>query len=319
MQPPRQTRDDEAYELMRSAHALIPEGEFAAAAEALEKAAAIHREAGRQYDEARCLQLAATLRRAGGDTSGARELIQKAEAASPADLPLAVSIASERAQTAFDEGRFADSVEAWSRALASARSARATAPNLGALLRKRAAARIATGDLAGFTADYDEAASEAKTAGFVRVEQAEQLAQYGQAVEAARIIESLSEPRDAHLEAEALVLRARLLRQAGRLDEAMQYASRAREFALEAVAPLSYFKSAAELAEAYEAKSDRVSAYGVLATAWATLGDLLGQDVARSWVEPILIAYQFKWGPETFAAAKQAYEDRRRIERGGAR
>jgi len=54
------TRDDKAEALMRTANSLIPQGKWPEAAEALEEAAWMHAEAGRSYDESRCLQLAAT-------------------------------------------------------------------------------------------------------------------------------------------------------------------------------------------------------------------------------------------------------------------
>ena len=50
----------------------------------------------------------------------------------------------------------------------------------------------------------------------------------------------------------------------------------------------------------------------VLATAWVTLGDVLGRDVAESWVAPILEAYRMKWGSEGFATAKAQHDARRK-------
>src|SRR5207248_10897458 len=67
-----QARDDRAHALMQSALALIPQGSWPEAAAALEEAAMLHAQASRSYDQARCLQLAATLRRSAGQTSKSR-------------------------------------------------------------------------------------------------------------------------------------------------------------------------------------------------------------------------------------------------------
>ena len=311
-------RDDQALALMRRARELIPRGEWEGASAALEQAAALHEAAGRVYDRARCLQLAATLRRSAGDAENARLLADRAAAVAPEDPQLAVSIATEQAEAAFAESRYRDAVSAWSRAIEQAREAGLKADGLSALLRRRAAALVSAGEVEPASRDYDEAfrlleASQGReTAGFVRTEQADLLFQYGHADRAAQVLDALDAGSGPHLLAETLVMRARLAHAAGRIDDAIECASRAREAALKAVAPVSYFAAGVELAEAYEARLDRINAYGALATAWATLNDLLGEGVARSWVEPVLICYQIQWGEQAFLDAKRDYEARRR-------
>ncbi|MBI2753362.1 MAG: hypothetical protein HYX46_07590 [Betaproteobacteria bacterium] len=308
------SRDNQAWELMQSAHRFVEAGEWPRAAAALEQAAAIHKEAGRDYDQARCLQLAASLRRSAGDPARARLLIERAAAAAPEDLPLAVSIATERAEAASLEGRHPDAVRLWDEAIAKARQAEAKPENLSALLRRRAKSRLALHELQPAAADFDEAAAllDPRLAAFVRTEQAELLLRDGHAEEAARTLDGIDTSGDAHLRAEALVLRARAARTSGRFAEALDFAADARDAALEAVAPVSYFAAALELAASFEAQGDVVNCYGTLATAWATLGDVLGQGVASSWVEPVLLTYQVKWGNDAFAATRQEYEARRR-------
>lgn len=309
-------RDARAFALMQSAHQLIAQGEWEQAAVALEEAAALHRAAGRPYDEARCLQLAATLRRSAGDPQRARLLAERAAAVAPADQPLAVSIAAEQAETAFAEGRHQDSVAAWTRAIELARQAAEKPGGLSAMLRRRAAAYLAMRQIEPASRDFDEAYRllPKELAGFVRAEQAGLLAQYGYVQEAEHALEGIEADSNPHLRAEMLVMRARLARAGGRTDEALVHAGRARDDALQAVAPLSYFAASVEMAEAFEARGDRTNAYGTLATAWATLGDLLGEDVAGSWIEPILLAYQLKWSEEAFLQAKRQYEASRRSE-----
>src|SRR6185437_12532454 len=124
------------------------------------------------------------------------------------------------------------------------------------------------------------------------------------------ILDAIDASGDAHLRADILVLRSKLARAGGQFGGAVEFAKSAREAALEAVAPVSYFAAASELAQSFDAQGDRKSSYGALATAWATLGDLLGDGVARSWVEPLLLAFQVKWGDQAFARAREAYEER---------
>jgi tetratricopeptide (TPR) repeat protein len=314
-------RDAEAWELMQSAHRLIRQGEWAQAGSALEKAAAIHREAGREYDEARCLQLAATLERSSGDLSKARRLADRAASVAPGDLPLAVSIASERAETALAEGRYDDALRLWHEAIAQARQAHAKPEGLSAMLRRLAAAQMASGTTEEAGQSFDEAARliqaamSGDAAGFVRTEQAGLLLQHGRVAEAVAVLQGIDSARSPHLHAETLVMQARAARTTGHLDQALQLAQDARDAAREAAAPVSYFAGALELAQAFDASGDSMNAYGALATAQATLGDVLGLDAARSWIEPILMAYHMKWGESAFQDARRQYEARRRAER----
>jgi hypothetical protein len=157
-----------------------------------------------------------------------------------------------------------------------------------------------------------ERSSLPELAGFVHTEHAGLLLQYGHLPEATQLLASLPAPQSDHLRAELLVMRARAARAAGDTAQALQYAREARDAALQAVAPVSYFAAAAELAEACDSLNGRTQAYGALATAWANLADLLGEPVARSWVEPLLLAYRMKWGDAEFTAARQGYESARK-------
>ena len=329
-QPPQTTSsantpDDQAYALMQSAVSLIQQGHWAEAAASLEKAAEIHDQAGRAYDQARCLQLAATLRRSTAQPDKARSLLERAVAVAPGDQPLAIAILTEQAETAFAENRYEEAVVAYTGALNEARQAGLKAEELSALLRRRAAASIALGKIQEAAADFDEAfqsldvASGREVASFLRIEQAGLLWRHGYYDETEQVIAALETGLDGEevspqLLAEVLVARARLSRSAGQADMATTYADRARDAALQAVAPVSYFSASVELAETLQIRGDYVGAYGTLTTAWATLADLLGEDVASSWVEPVLLAYAVRWGEPTFQQAKSAYEAQRRSE-----
>jgi len=318
--------DDRADRLMQSALTLIPEGQWKKAAEALQAAACLHAAAGRTYDEARCLQFAATLTRFGGNAAGALSLAQRACSTALDDLPLTVSIHAEAAESAFAEGRTEQALAEWTLAIDHARRAQYGPEALNALLRRRAMTRVALGQTEAAGTDFDEAyallaaARDVDTALFVRIEQAALLLQYDDTSGARRVLAALGEnmaasATSAHLRAELGVLRARLARADGDMAKAADDARQARAAALEANAPVSYFAAAVELAHALQAQGDRSGTYSALATAWATISDALGKDVARSWVEPCLLAYKVYWGDEAFQRAKAEYEAERRAAR----
>jgi tetratricopeptide (TPR) repeat protein len=316
--------DNQAYALMQSALADIPRGHWAQAAEALESAAALHAKAGRAYDEARCLQLAATLRRSAGELNEAQTLGARASSVAQRDEPLSVSIDAERAETAFAQQRYQEAASLWTKAIERAREAGLLAEGLSAMLRRRAAALMALYEIERAGKDFNEAyallnsSSAKESASFVRVEQARLFWQYGEADRAEQLLNELETKADvatnSHLMAELLVMRSRMTRAAGKVDASIEFARRSREAALQAVAPLSYFAASLELAEGLQLKEDLMSAYETLATAWATLSDVLGKETARSWVEPCLIAFRARWGDEAFLKAKSDYEARRRAE-----
>jgi tetratricopeptide (TPR) repeat protein len=318
--------DDQAYALMQLAARLAPEGRWEAAAEALEQAAKLHAQAKRGYDEARCLQLAATMHRSVGHLSKARPLSARATALAHPDRQLAVSIAAEQAEIAFAESRYQDALSEWSTAIQAAHQAGLKAEGMSAMLRRRAAAAMALGQINRANDDFEKAyrlvdATQGRvTASFVRLEQAALLWEYDHPDTAEQVLTGVEagladSQASPHLLAELFVARARLARTTNLIDAAVKYAERSRAAALEAVAPLSYFAASVELAEALQSKDSRIDAYSTLATAWATLSDLMGKEVAGSWVEPCLLAYKLRWGTPAFEQAKKEYEARRRANR----
>src|SRR6185437_6226739 len=212
---------DRAHELMESAHRLIAQGSWAKAGAALEEAAAIHMQAGRSYDQARCLQLAATLHRSAGDLAKAAMLADRAGTIPTGDAPLDVSIATERAQSAFDQGRYDESIQAFDRALDAAESAKMPPGQMSALERKRAAAQAAMGSIEQASRGFERACELLDVSGdhagaqFVRVEEAGMLAENGRTDQAQAILDAIDASGDAHLRADILVLRSKLARAGG--------------------------------------------------------------------------------------------------------
>src|SRR5262245_55583344 len=202
---------------MQSAAGLIAEGRLQEAATSLEQAASLHAQENRSYDEARCLQLAATLHRSAGDPQMAKCLTDRAAEIAFSDQPLAVSIASEQAETAFATDNHQAAVEAWSRALEQAHNAGLNPDGLSAMLRRRALSLIALGKTNDASDDFGEAyrlleASRGKgTALFVIIEQANAFRQYGYLAEAEQIVSAWksilgSDPENNHLQAELFIL-----------------------------------------------------------------------------------------------------------------
>jgi tetratricopeptide (TPR) repeat protein len=317
--------DDFAYTLMKRALELIHSGSWRAAVRALEQAAASHAQANRIYDEARCLQLAATLSRSAGDSNKAHLLIDQATAVAPSVQPLLVSILSEEAETAFSEGHYEQAVSAWTAAIHKARLSGLKAVELSAVLRRRASVLVVLSRIEQSARDFDEAfqlldTSRGKeSAFFVRIEQAGILLQHGNSDAANQVLTLLekglqSESISPNLLSEFLLSRARLARSTNKLDIAVEYARSSRNSALKAVAPTIYFAASVELAEVMRICGDFSGAYGTLVSAWATLSDVLSKNIASSWIEPCIMAYRLDWGKQTFEEVKKAYEVRRRAE-----
>jgi hypothetical protein len=303
----------DAEALMRAALPLMASGAWGAAAESLEKAAALHENAGRGSEAARCLQAAATLSRASGDTEAAKTLARRAAAAAPTNLPLAIASLAEQAQAAAGAGEFKEASAGFAAALAAAEHAGLDANTRIALLRGREAAHIALNELEAAEADTVAACAlaDTRTAGFLRTEQARLLLDAGHPAEAARVLPT-PPTADAQLRAEILVEQARLARIARNAVHARDLAVEGRASALEGVAPVPYFAASVEQSQALDALGDRAGAYAALTSAWGSISDLLGREVASSWVEPCLLALRLRWGDAAFAAIKAAHDARRR-------
>lgn len=302
--------------LLQSALTRVSGGDFAGAAILAEEAANLHGQAGRTVDQALTLQLAAALKWAVGDSESSRVLSQRAAKIAPENLPIAVASLAGQGEAAAAQGHYRRAAEIFTASLENAHAARLPPASQIALLRRRGACRIADSEYEAADSDFAAAAELAspRIAAFLRTEQSRLLMDAGQADAAARV---LPEPdrSDPQLLAEIEAEKARLAQAAGDVEGMRQHALAARSAALNAVAPVPYFTASVELAEAFDFLGRRSEAYTTLTTAWGTLSDLLGSNVARSWVEPCLIALRLRWGNAEFNAVKQAHDARRRVER----
>lgn len=319
-------RDEVARLLVLRADELVRAGELLPAREAMDEAAGIHEAAGRAVDHGRCLVFAATLSRGLGKLRDAEERARRALEVSPAETVPRVSAHTELGEIASMQKHFGKAEEHYRVALEEGIATGLIAFHQAALLRKRAQA-LALAGRAGEAAPLLERArecyAEAGDAGERRrtgVELLTARAATGQGEEAAALageLEAEAQPAGDHTVLADLALwAAGGAIDEGRIDEAIAELERARQHALDGVAPVQYLSAQLALSELHESRDDRVAAYEALAVGWATLGDLLGEDAAKSTFEPRLLAQRQRWGDVAFIAARDAYYERRKRELG---
>ncbi|MEU6863240.1 hypothetical protein ABZ924_08215 [Streptomyces sp. NPDC046876] len=329
-----------AEALEQLATAAMDEGDLGAAAAALEEAAGLWdrtREAERQGF---CLLLAATAQRLRGDLGAARHNLERAAAA---DLPEAVrrAFGTEQAEQALAAGDAQAAYEGFGAALdaldaagqapldaAGPDAADAAGPDAPAaagpdalvrarILQRRAAAALAAqrwydaaGDLMDAEellfahGDHDEAEAAALGAALAVAHVAPDTAE--RVWDAA----TATAPRDGVAAARRAVAGGRIALLADDPARALRRFDEARRAALDAADPLAYLAAVQEAVGAAELLGDDATAYARLATAWATVGDLLGRELSRRLVRPLLEGLRERLGPRRFAAARTAYEAR---------
>lgn len=194
----------------------------------------------------------------------------------------------------------------------------------GALLRKRAVAYTAVERYPDAVHDLEAAhdllvrAGDQGGAVRVLVETATALRHVGRNADAERVVERAEtvamRTADHAALADLHLLRASRALDLGGAAEAIRSAQTARHEALAANAPTSYISAAHTIAQLAELAGDRQAAYAALATGWATLGDLLGGDIARMSFAPKLGELRERWGAAAFADVKRSYEARRHHE-----
>lgn len=86
----------------------------------------------------------------------------------------------------------------------------------------------------------------------------------------------------------------------------------ARQGALDARDAASYLAASVQSANLLEQQGQLNDAYARLASAWVTLGKLLGRESAAALVRPALQGLRERLGPETFQLLKDTYEATRR-------
>ncbi|MGW6707547.1 hypothetical protein ACWGDE_22020 [Streptomyces sp. NPDC054956] len=308
-------RAELAQSLEELATAATEEGDLGTSAAALEEAAGIWKGAGEPAREGFCLLLAATMQRLRGDLGAARHNLERAAAS---DLPDAVRRAFdvERAEQSLALGAHEEAYEAFGSVLAVLDSGQ-DAPVRARILQRRAAAATA-GER------WREAASDLMDAEELFAAHGEpgeaEAAALGAALAVARVDPATAEevwsaattpaPRDGTAAAARGITGGRIALLAGDAELALRRFDAARQGALDATDPIAYLAAVGEAVAAAESLGDDAGAYARLATAWVTLGDLLGGEGGRRLVRPLLEGLRDRLGATRFAAARKAYESR---------
>jgi hypothetical protein len=292
---------------------IAADGDLVAARSALRRLADRAAATGRTSAASRALRLSAALDRVLGDTADAVATARRAADLAGDDHDLAAAL-DELGEALLALDITAPAADAFGRAAAAASAGGlATAT---ALRRKQAYALAAAGRPGESAAILRELAG-ASTDPAQRAEILVQAAAGAAGTAGARELWiAAREALDAHdnraLRADlAFVAAAEALR-AGDLAGARTQVREARQHALDGVAPLAYVAAAIAESSLAEHAGDDESAYGSLATGYATLGDLVGKQLSASTFEGPLLDLRGRWGPDRFAAAKAAYEATRR-------
>ena len=322
----RADKDDIAEALTVHANELVQQGQIAKARQELDEASKIHHEQGRTYDEARCTQFAATLSRLEGNLVGARERAMRASELAEPDSPIAVSARTELGEIALAEANGDEAEKAYALALAYGRVAGLIESAQAALLRKRAIALAMDNRHSEAVEDLTEAyglhakSGEQTEAIRTLVEKASAWQQGGFIAEAdqatAEAITEAQKEGDDHALADLYLLRSAQAIERKDVKGAITSAISARDYALAAVAPMSYLGAVVAIAELAEFAGDYLDAYEALGVGWVTLADLLGEEAARGAFEPKLLELRSRIGPERFDKVKATYEAKRRAEKG---
>lgn len=117
-----------------------------------------------------------------------------------------------------------------------------------------------------------------------------------------------TEPRDGAAAVQRGITGGRIALLAGDPALALRRFDQARQGALDVPDPIAYLAAVSEAVRAAEALGDDVSAYARLATAWGTVGDLLGAEAGRQLVRPMLEAFRERLGAGRFTTARTVYE-----------
>lgn len=311
-----------ASALTDHANSLIKDGKITAARAMLDEAAAINHRLQKIYDEARCTHLAATLCRMEGNLAEALKRVQRADALADPGTPVAVSVATEYAEIALQEKDSLRAAAAYKKAFDEGQIAGLTDTAKASLLRKRANALVMSAHLMDAAADLDSAyillsqAGDKTNAVRTLIEKATTLHQggYHEAVQETlhNAFREARASKDDHALSDLHMVEATIAIERKNLSAALDAAMAAREHALIAIAPLSYVAAAIAIADIHEASKNHLAAYASLASGWATVSDLLGQEASKGLFENKMLALRESWGSEKFKQIKESYENQRR-------
>lgn len=309
-----------AESLEALAAALLKEADLLAAADALEEAAGLWSKMHSNERQGSCLLLATSSRRLAGDLEGARKDLVAALAA---DLPQKIKngFDVEWCEQELANGRCDSAYDGFTRVLS--RLIDELDPLLEAqLLQRRAAAAIACQRLVEAAEDFLKASTIFEQRGHHSDAEATALAaasvlmaDYPESAE--RIILELSKtvPSDGASATRRGLVGGKVAMQNSNATLALKRFDEAMQGALDVMDAISYLTAAILASDVAEHLGDFQTAYARLATAWASLSDLLGADAAAQMIRPEMEGLRKRLGSCSFSMAKDQYEKKSRHSR----
>lgn len=311
--------------LLAQANQAAVAGSFARAGRLFDQVATAERGRGRAEAASTALRYASCMYRFCGRPDDAVERARRATRSVRPDSPVRVAALVELGEGLRQAGRGRHAVAAYRQALDE--GADLGGDQQAAIHRRIAAILMGSDRTAGLeeleaarvlharAGNDAEAAAVAVEAATVLVDGSDPVAAQAALVASRTAASAIGDDRSL---AQLNLLEAAQALRAGDPDGALDHLRDARRHSLAGTDPIDYLAAAVAIAELEDQQGDRVSAYRSLATAWATIGDLLGRDAAASAIEPRLLELRERWGTDEFAAVKQAHDDARRAERGTA-
>ena len=316
----RASGDDVAKHKAFLAHAnsLILSNQHIEAGRILDEAVEMHAKAKRYIDEAHCLHLAATAYRFGRSLDEAEHRAQKAVTIAPPNTPVSISSWTELGETVLSKGRFLEAAQCYQNALEHGKNTKLLPKAQLTLLRRIAQAQSSAQSNTRAALTLKKAVELAKTldetSTIIRL-QIEEATAWLSSTLPERAVHALEEAEVLSLQtndyialADLEMIRSTLAIREKNLRKAFTHAKEAQTLSLKGVDAMAYTTSSVAMSEIADLLNDRPVAYEVLAVGWATLGDLMGSEVAKETFAPKLQALVQKWGKEEFLRVKSEYE-----------
>ncbi|MGE0348881.1 hypothetical protein [Hydrogenophaga sp.] len=310
--------DDVSPEALEAqARARLAQADLPGAAALLQHAARIWSELSDAKRAGSCWLLAASTLRLAGSMDEAAHAVHRAELL-PLPDALRRGVDMEQAEQALASGDAALARERFAFVLE--RHAEHIDDALRAvLLQRRAAAATASHDERAAADDFRAAAALMQAAGLTADAEAARLAAASTlaAVDPAgaealwREIDQ-QPPRDGAVAARRGLVGGHVAMLGQQPALALARYGAARQGALDARDAASYLAASVQSASLLEQQGQVDDAYARLASAWVTLGDLLGKDAAVSLVRPAMQGLRDRLGTEAFQRVREGYAARRK-------
>lgn len=315
--PPEELDDVGPEALEAQARARLAQADLAGAAALLQQAARLWSEVPDARRAGSCWLLAASTLRLAGSLEEAEHAARCAEAL-PLPDNLRRGIDMERAEQALARGDAVLARELFAFVLA--RYGEHIDDDLRAVvLQRRAAAAAAAHDERAAAQDFSNAATlmqangRADDAEAARLAAASCLASVDPAAAQAlwQAIDRQA-PADGAAAARRGLVGGHVAIHAHQTALAIARLDAARQGALDARDAVSYLAASVQSASLLEQQGQPEDAYARLATAWVTLGDLLGKEAAAELVRPALSGLRERLGDPAFQRVRQAHAAQRR-------